>query len=353
MNREFNDTVDNRSAAVPLGIALQGGGSYGAFTKGALRALLESDIITQNKAEIKAVTGTSAGAVNGALLVHGLNSPGGPQQAIKNLDSLWKEVGAIGEATLRLSPVFNLVAQATWPNIPKTLLALGRSFLPSGYLTDNLKRLLEKHIPDWKPLQDGPVRLFVNATREDSKTKKRSHCVFSGKDISADTVTASGALQELGAHKIGNDRYFDGAYWRNPCFSDIKKENITDLLVITIQKHPDTLIKPAHQDTLRGKKSRPGHEVMTSEIHNHLAYINDNFRHLNLHVISMNVDKGWDETSRMNTDPKWLAELEKQGYQAGMEWIRKHGCKIGKMSSYSLPCYRDPNNDCKCSRGPK
>ncbi len=63
------------SSKVDVDIALQGGGSHGAFTWGVLDRLLEDDRI-----RIRGVSGTSAGAMNAVALVQGLCS-GGPQAA--------------------------------------------------------------------------------------------------------------------------------------------------------------------------------------------------------------------------------------------------------------------------------
>jgi NTE family protein len=328
-----------------LGIALQGGGSYGAFTKGVLRALLESKEF--NKHHIQAVTGTSAGAVNGALLVYGLNMKG-PKEAIKVMDSFWDSLGNDSKMGASLLPIFNSASGTSWPNIPKMALALGRSMLPSGYLTSLLKSKLNSFIKDWKPVKQGSVKLFVNATKVDPQTKERSQVVFSGTDLNADTVAASGALEEFGAHTIDGIDYFDGAYWRNPCFSDIKKEKITDLLTITIQAHPEKIIHAAHQDKLRTKLNKPGREALTSEIHNHLAFLEKNSA-LNIHTISLHVAPEWDETSRINSDPLWLKKLDKLGYQAGKDWLKTNGKHLGIKSSYHTPCFKKPDNPCNCN----
>jgi NTE family protein len=52
-----------------VSLALQGGGSHGAFTWGVLDRLLEDERI-----EIEAISGASAGAVNAVVLAHGLTS---------------------------------------------------------------------------------------------------------------------------------------------------------------------------------------------------------------------------------------------------------------------------------------
>ncbi len=53
-------------ATVPIDLALQGGGSHGAFTWGVLDRLLEEPWL-----KIEAISGASAGAMNGAVLVSG------------------------------------------------------------------------------------------------------------------------------------------------------------------------------------------------------------------------------------------------------------------------------------------
>ena len=72
-----------------VALALQGGGSHGAFTWGVLDRLLDDATI-----DIVGVTGTSAGAMNGAVLVDGLVR-GGPEQARAALRRYWEGVGAM------------------------------------------------------------------------------------------------------------------------------------------------------------------------------------------------------------------------------------------------------------------
>ena len=50
-----------------VSLALQGGGSHGAFTWGVLDRLLQ-----EQELRLDAISGTSAGAMNAAVLAHGL-----------------------------------------------------------------------------------------------------------------------------------------------------------------------------------------------------------------------------------------------------------------------------------------
>jgi NTE family protein len=71
------------STPLPLDLALQGGGSHGAFTWGVLDRLLEDDGLA-----VQGVSGTSAGALNGAVLVTGLVR-GGREGARGALRAFW------------------------------------------------------------------------------------------------------------------------------------------------------------------------------------------------------------------------------------------------------------------------
>ena len=100
-----------------VALALQGGGSHGAFTWGVLDRLLDDAT-----SDIVGVTGTSAGAMNGAVLVDGLVR-GGPEQARAELRRYWEGVGAMPgfgsffssmsgeEAVERLSKAFLLTSR--------------------------------------------------------------------------------------------------------------------------------------------------------------------------------------------------------------------------------------------------
>jgi len=69
-----------------LSLALQGGGSFGAFTWGVLERLLE-----EANCEIDAISGASAGAVNGVLLASGLVE-GGREGARTRLRGFWRRI---------------------------------------------------------------------------------------------------------------------------------------------------------------------------------------------------------------------------------------------------------------------
>ncbi|MFZ1071625.1 MAG: patatin-like phospholipase family protein, partial [Methyloceanibacter sp.] len=67
-------------------LALQGGGAHGAFTWGVLDRLLE-----EPRLEIEGISGTSAGAMNAAVLISG-QAAGGAEGAKAALEQFWRRV---------------------------------------------------------------------------------------------------------------------------------------------------------------------------------------------------------------------------------------------------------------------
>ncbi len=78
-----------------VSLALQGGGSHGAFTWGVLDYLLEDE-----RLDIEAITGTSAGAMNAVVLAEGYLQ-GGRKGARRSLAKFWRSVSDQGA----LSPI--------------------------------------------------------------------------------------------------------------------------------------------------------------------------------------------------------------------------------------------------------
>lgn len=71
-------------------LALQGGGAHGAFTWGVLERILEDERLV-----IEAISGTSAGAMNAAVLADGFEK-GGAAGAKQALEDFWRTMSRYG-----------------------------------------------------------------------------------------------------------------------------------------------------------------------------------------------------------------------------------------------------------------
>src|ERR1700731_2611829 len=94
-------------------LALQGGGSHGAFTWGVLDRLIEGPWL-----RIDAISGTSAGAVNAALGGDGWTQ-GGSEGARAALDAYWRRVSrAAAFSPMQRSPLDRLMGRWTLDTSP-------------------------------------------------------------------------------------------------------------------------------------------------------------------------------------------------------------------------------------------
>src|SRR3954451_25396781 len=78
-----------RRSSKRISLALQGGGSLGAFTWGVLDRLLEAEDLA-----FDAISGASADAVNAVILAAGLLA-GGKPEARRRLDHFWEQSSRI------------------------------------------------------------------------------------------------------------------------------------------------------------------------------------------------------------------------------------------------------------------
>ncbi len=223
-----------------INVALQGGGAHGAFTWGVLDRLLEDETI-----EIAGISGTSAGALNGAALKAGLCA-GGRQGARDNLDWLWSQVSEVhdfrlGQWMKALWPDTGPVARF-WSMFSPYALAerMTQVFSPydSGVLYANpLERVVAKFHPELLTSTAGP-RLFVSATNV--RTGKIR--VFGGDEVTPDAVLASACLPTLfRAVEIDDpvtrrkEAYWDGGYSGNPALFPLYEKDLPrDILLVNI-----------------------------------------------------------------------------------------------------------------------
>jgi NTE family protein len=212
-----------------LSLALQGGGSFGAFTWGVLDRLLEEPIC-----EIDSISGASAGAVNGVLLASGFVE-GGQEGARTRLRRFWTRVTE--EASFRSLMLIGGFSPAG------TSVTFGRGLSSARFDPfdlDPLRQALATEI-DFCALRD-PIcpKLLVATTRV---RDGRLH-LFRNKDLTADVVLASTCPPLVHcAVEIDGDAYWDGGYAGNPPVVQLVQDSeATDVLVVQITPTRDAYI---------------------------------------------------------------------------------------------------------------
>ena len=222
-------------AKLRINLALQGGGAHGSFTWGVLDRLLEEPDL-----EISGISGTSAGALNGAALKAGLVQ-GGREDARDRLTGLWEDVGAVTHplVTQWFAPFMpGVVSKSIEYSLPYAIGdAATRMMSPYGYgpfYQNPLARIVEEF--DFLKIcaAQGP-ELFVGATNV--RTGKIR--LFSGREITTEAIMASACLPTLfQAIEIydpvsqRDEAYWDGGYTGNPALYPLYEPEFPDDIVV-------------------------------------------------------------------------------------------------------------------------
>ena len=207
-----------------VNLALQGGGSHGAFTWGVLDALLED-----GRLSFEGISGTSAGAMNAVALAHGFAQaetqvkPDPREAAREALASFWNGIVAMGALSVAQRAPFEALfgrcsagesPTAVWVNAMASFWSNAMSPYQSNPFDINpLRRFLEQQVDFERLARLQTLKVFVVATRVSTGKAE----VFSGKRLTADAVMASACLPMMfKAVEIEGDHFWDGGYSGNP-----------------------------------------------------------------------------------------------------------------------------------------
>jgi NTE family protein len=328
--------------AVLVDLALQGGGSHGAFTWGVLDRLIEEPWL-----QIEAISGTSAGAMNAAVLADGWTK-GGAEGARAALDAYWRRVSrAAAFSPLQRSPLDRLMGRWTLDTSPAYLAMDIMTRMLSPYdlnpLGVNPLRSLLLESIDFDRLATAPIKLFITATNVRTGRGR----IFRNKDITADVLLASACLPTMfQAIEIDGDPYWDGGYSGNPTITPLIRESDAHDTIL-VQTNP---------------RERPEAPRSASEILNRLNEVSFNsplMKELRMIALLRQVaDPGTGEgarwagmrthrimtdklaafgaSSKLNAEWEFVTMLKAEGRQSAEEFLAAHGDDLGKRSTSDL-----------------
>jgi len=206
---------------VLVDLALQGGGSHGAFTWGVLDRLLEEPWL-----QIEAISGTSAGAMNAAVLADGWIKDGA-SGARAALDAYWERVAAAAMfSPLQRTPLDRMLGRWSLDYSPAFVAfdLMSRVFSPydlnpRGF--NPLASILDASI-DFERLSQSPIKLFVTATNVHTGRGR----IFRNAELTADVLLASACLPTMfQAIEIDGEPYWDGGFAGNPTITPLVRES--------------------------------------------------------------------------------------------------------------------------------
>jgi NTE family protein len=196
-----------------INLALQGGGSHGAFTWGVLDALIEDD-----RLEFEALSGTSAGAMNTAIMLQGW-AKGGASGARKELRDFWTELGSMAiTSPIQRTPFDRLRGNWNLDESPAALFAdvMQRTLAPwmrNPLGLDPLRDLLRRHFDQEAVRACHSIKAFIAATNVQTGKVR----MFTREEFSIEALLASACLPNVHeAVVIDGIPYWDGGFRGNP-----------------------------------------------------------------------------------------------------------------------------------------
>jgi NTE family protein len=324
-----------------IAVALQGGGSHGAYTWGVLDALLEEERIS-----IEGLSGTSAGGLNATATAQGIVS-GGNKGARETLSKLWHLVGEQGKkSALKPFPWDKAVKNFSVSGTPgyKALQFFTGLLSPYQFNPKNthpLQPVIDELFDFEKLRQTDKVGLFLCATHIATGKLK----IFKDKELSREAVLASACVPTLfQAMEVDGEFYWDGGFIGNPAiYPLIYNLNTPDIMVIQIRRIHDPKVPITVHDIHNRLGEITQNSCLTREMRS-IAFITkliedgiipaDKIKKLNMHLIRDDAFFGSiDRASGFCADPDFLDYLFKAGRRAGKTWLQENLENIGKKST--------------------
>ncbi len=326
-----------------IDLALQGGGSHGAFTWGVLERLLEEEWL-----EVDGVSGTSAGAMNAAVMASGM-AQGGRAGAREALESFWRRVSdAAAFSPLRRTPLDMALGRWSLDNSPLFLAAdlMSRVFSPyelAPFAANPLEPILRQHV-DFAAIAGGPMRVFITATNVRTGRGR----VFRKHDLTTEALLASACLPTLfQAVEIDGEGYWDGGYSGNPTLTPLVREcEPQDLVIVPI----NPIERPGTPTSARDILNRLNEVSFNSSLLKELRMIAllrqvlheqggeiggeaGKWARMRVHAVPNDIMADLGYSSKLNAEWAFLTMLREEGRRAAERFLEGGAKQLGVTSS--------------------
>jgi len=326
--------------------ALQGGGAHGAFTWGVLDRLLEEPWL-----RIDGISGTSAGAMNAAVLIAG-HAAGGAAGARDALERFWRRVSeAATLSPLRRGPLDVLLGRWTLDFSPTfvTMDLMSRVFSPYffGPLATNPLQQILSDLIDFNQLARAPIKLFVTATNVHTGRGR----VFRNAEITPQVLLASACLPQLfQAIEIDGEPYWDGGYSGNPTITPLIREcasQDTIFIPINPMERPGT---PRTAREILDRVNEVAFNAVTLKELRMIALLRQvaqgghtgghtegaAWAGMRIHMVRNAIMLELGYSSKLNAEWAFLRMLRDEGRRAAEAFLVAHQNDLGKRSSVDL-----------------
>jgi len=331
----------NRSPVL-IDLALQGGGSHGAFTWGVLDRLLEEPWL-----RVAGISGTSAGAMNAAVLAAGWVQ-GEAEGARAALERFWRRVSrAAAFSPLQRSPVDRFMGRWTLDASPAYIFMDLISRVVSPYALNPLdfnplRRILSESV-DCDRLTRSPIKLFITAT----SVRTGRGRIFRNAEITADVLLASACLPTMfRAVEIDGEGYWDGGFTGNPTITPLIREtDAHDSILVQINPRERSDTPRTAADILNRLNEISFNSPLMKELRMIalLRQVADpgtgegaRWAQMRTHRIMTDMLTQFGASSKLNAEWAFIAMLRTEGRRAASEFLDVNGKDLGKRSTADL-----------------
>jgi NTE family protein len=344
-----------------VALALQGGGTHGAFVWGVLDRLSQ-----ESQLKIMAISGTSSGAFNSAIYLYGLAS-GGSEGARQVLAEFWTNIA--NQALWSGNPFIGMSHYGALRNIDSNPLSIWIEQLAPlispynfPFFSNPLESVARAVLKDPEKLKHPEPAVFialadvVNGRRE----------IVTQPNITLPTLLASACLPtNFRAIQIGKSFYWDGGYMGNPTLLPLVRlardqSGARDIVMVTVNPFRRTDLMPPQsasdiQDRLNELIFNSSLVLEINGIHMVNSLIrrptkrsrfrtrgNRPYQEILFHRIS---DDDYMRTlgyvSKANPSLPFLEELRDHGRAAAETWLRTSLSEVGRSSSFDVGALLD------------
>lgn len=333
-----------------INLALQGGGTHGAFTWGVMERLLDEDWL-----DFDGISGTSAGAINAAVFALGL-SQGGRPGAREAMEKFWKGIGSsFAMSPMKASPLekaiwgHDMSNSLAWNAFEAmTRIASPYQLNPFSLEFNPLRRALLNML-DLKLLREDKtaIRMYISATNVRTGKPK----VFRREEITVDALLASACLPNVfKAVEIDGEAYWDGGYLGNPALWPLYHER-SAADIILVQLNP--LYREEVPTTVSDIMNRLNEISFNASLMSEMRAIDfvqrlleggrleqPRYRRIFLHSIEDEVHmREFKLSTKFNGDWDFLQTLRRYGHAAADRFLSTSADAIGKDSSLDIQRY--------------
>ena len=313
-----------------VNLALQGGGSHGAYAWGVLDSFLEDGRIA-----IEGISGTSAGSVNAVVYAYGFMT-GGVEGAREALAAFWQRLARSG-AGFNNPQAFQFFKSLTGSVSPY-------QWNPLNW--NPFRQALVESV-DFERLRTAKTKLFLAAT-DVEKGKAR---IFTTAEVSADVVMASSCLPFLfQAVEIEGRHYWDGGYMGNPVLYPLFYDTeCRDVIIV----HINPIERAGVPRLAHEIENRLNEITFNSSLMKELraiafvqklvseGWLQGDFKGKLKNVLmhSVRADKAlldFSVESKFSLDWRLLEDLHRRGSDTGREWLAANLRHVGRRSSVDL-----------------